>query len=102
MERPTAVRLESSAKPSGLSMMDAINHAKMAVDQMTSMTIDSVARCEKRDDDGWLVIIDVVESMARMGDNDLLASYEVHLSPDAELTQFNRQRRYHREDKDQG
>lgn len=90
-----------TAPPAKVSMMDAIMHAKMAVDQMTNMTIDAVAGCERRPDGGWSVRIDVIESVARLGDNDLLACYEVQLDAGGELAEFKRSHRYHREDRDQ-
>ena len=39
-------------------------------------------------------------SHARLGDNDLLATYEMSLAPSGEVTAFNRLRRYHREDRE--
>jgi hypothetical protein len=84
-----------------LSMMDAIVQAKTAVATMTVLQFDQIARCERQQDGTWIIVIDVVESMARMGDNDLLASYEVRIDPDGEPVNVARTRRYHREDRDQ-
>ena len=82
-----------------LSMMDAIRAAKAAVLEMTAMQADSITECQRADDGGWRISVDVIESAARMGDNDLLATYEVQIGADAELLHYARLRRYHREDK---
>ena len=81
-------------------MLEAIKEAKAAVVEMTGLEPDSVAQCQRSDDGGWRIAIDVIESNARMGNNDLLATYEVNISNAAELTGYNRLRRYHREDRD--
>ena len=44
------------------------------------------------------MVVDLVESVARMGENDLLAAYEVTIGVDGELKHFTRLRRYRRED----
>jgi len=86
--------------PQPLRMKEAIAVAKDAVADMTGMTADSVARSLKAEDGTWAVHIDVVESLARMGDNDLLATYEVRVDTTGELQHFQRLRRYHREDRE--
>ena len=95
----------SFATPQGgnprLSMMAAIRVARDALATMTSLGFDSVGRCERRSDGGWTVHLDVIESVARMGDNDLLATYAVDIDADGDPLQVNRTRRYHREDRDQ-
>lgn len=83
----------------GLTMLDAIAAAKSAVSAMTGQTIDSVVQCA-REEEKWSVSIDVIESLARMGDNDLLATYQVQIDAQADLISFNRLRRYHREDQE--
>ena len=87
--------------PAGLSMKGAIGVAKEAVASLTILEFDSVGRCERRAEGGWTVMLDLIESVARMGDNDLLATYEVQIDADGEPVQVSRTRRYHREDRDQ-
>ncbi len=102
MQQDTSMKFTVSAlSGSRLSMMDAIVQAKTAVATMTVLPFDQIARCERLQDGGWTVVIDVVESVARMGDNDLLASYEVRVDPEGEPQNVTRTRRYHREDRDQ-
>lgn len=88
------------ASAPALSMREAMAQAKAAVADMTGLDADSVAQCRKDDSGVWSVTVDVIESMARMGDNDLLAAYEVQIDTEGELVQFNRLRRYHREDQE--
>ena len=83
-----------------LGMMEAIAEAKTAVTGMTGLEVDSVVSCTRGEDLHWSICVDVIESVARMGDNDLLATYEVQISAGSELLNFARKRRYHREDRD--
>lgn len=86
--------------PPTLSMMEAMTEARTAVTGMTGIDIDSVVQCQRDPSGIWNIALDVIESPARMGDNDLLATYEVQIAPGPELISYNRLRRYHREDKD--
>lgn len=50
----------------------------------------------RRSEDGWCVVVDVLE-VARIPDTtSLLASYEVQLDEDGELLEYSRVRRYRR------
>lgn len=91
---------EANPDPPPMSMMGAIKEAKGAILEMTGLPVDTVAQCRKEDGGAWKISVDVIESPARMGDNDLLATYEVVIGPDTELMSFERLRRYHREDRD--
>jgi hypothetical protein len=81
-------------------MIDAIAAARSAVSGMTGQQIDSIAKCFRLENGSWAISVDVIESLARMGDNDLLATYDVEISTTAELVSYARLRRYHREDQD--
>ncbi|MDX8351426.1 gas vesicle protein GvpO [Cognatiyoonia sp. IB215182] len=82
------------------NMLEAIAAAKSAINSMTGQSVDSVVECTRQEENGWSVSIDVIESHARLGDNDLLATYQVEIGPNAELAGFSRLRRYHREDRE--
>jgi hypothetical protein len=88
-------------QPARLPMMEAVGLAKAAVASMTVLDFDSIGACEKRADGGWTIAVDVIESVARMGDNDLLATYSVQIDAEGDLVNLTRTRRYHREDRDQ-
>ena len=87
--------------PTRTSMMEAVGLARSAVASMTTLPFDSIGACERRAEGGWAIAVDVIESVARMGDNDLLATYVVHLDAEGDMQNLARTRRYHREDRDQ-
>jgi Gas vesicle synthesis protein GvpO len=69
--------------------------AKEAVVAITGFKADAVTRCERKDG-GWYAIVDVLESKARVGDNDLISTYELLMDDKAEVTAYKRLRRYYR------
>ena len=83
-----------------LTIMQAIAQAKETIATMTGLPVDSVVHCARAENLNWGISIDVVESYARMGDNDLLATYEVEIGSNGEMQTFSRIRRYHREERD--
>ncbi|MEV1050271.1 gas vesicle protein [Streptomyces sp. NPDC049887] len=76
----------------------AIDVMRAARDQLTELTgrqVESVSSFA-RTEDGWELAVEVVE-LARIPDTtSLLATYEVSLDPDGELTTYRRVRRYER------
>lgn len=101
MEHAPAVQFKTSNSAGTLKLLDAIDHAKTAFAAMTNLKVDAVSRCERTPDGQWHIFLDAIESHARMGDNDLLVTYEVELNDTGDATKFARVRRYHREDRDQ-
>jgi len=71
--------------------------ARAAMPEISAQPVDGIARAE-RSQAGWQVVVEVIESAARLGDNDLLSAYELELDLKGRLTGFRRLRRYHRED----
>lgn len=90
----------ANGKDSALTLLEAMATAKSAIAQMTDLPVDSVAHCTRGENLNWDVTVDVIESRARMGDNDLLATYRVEIGPKGDMESFSRLRRYHREDRD--
>lgn len=80
------------------TMMAAMKAARAAVAELTGLPVDSVAQCLRDGDGPWRVTVDVIEVPARIGDNDLLATFEVLIGDEAEVQGFERRGRYHRED----
>ncbi|MEU1014478.1 MULTISPECIES: gas vesicle protein [unclassified Streptomyces] len=75
--------------------MAALRAAQTQLAELTGMTAESVSSFE-RTEEGWLLEIEVLE-LARVPDTmSLLASYEVRLDPQGELTGYRRVRRYER------
>lgn len=69
--------------------------ARAAIEDLTGHPFDAVSRCERRET-AWLVEADVIESRARMGDDDLLTAYELELSLEGDVIAFRRLRRHQR------
>jgi hypothetical protein len=56
----------------------------------------------ERDDDGWIVTVEVVEDRRIPSSTDVLATYETHIDADGELDSYRRIRRYTRGAGDDG
>jgi len=88
---------EHPADAAPITLLEAMASARKVVADLAGHPVDAVSMAE-RAGTGWRLVVDVVEASARMGDNDLLAAYEVTLAADGGLEGFRRLRRYHRED----
>ncbi|MEM6826244.1 MAG: gas vesicle protein GvpO [Pseudomonadota bacterium] len=100
MENLVGTEFRSERSLEALGMAEAVDHARAAITTLTSSELDAVSLAEEIDDHSWRVELDVVESAARLGDNDLLCAYEVRIAPNGKLLGFRRLRRYHRESGD--
>ena len=100
MKHSSSDTFVSQRGKSGPGLRDAIAIARRAVAGITEQKIDAVALCEKQDGGVWHVVLDVIDSPARMGDNDLLAAFEVHIDESGEVVFCSRTRRYRREDRE--
>lgn len=92
----------ASAQVKVLSMPEALARAREALAMINPAPLDCVSSCELRDDGTWHATLDVIESPARMGDNDLLSSYEMTLKSTGELVDLRRTGRFYREDRVSG
>ena len=81
-----------------LSMQEALSRAREALAMINSAPVDSISSCVRDDDGTWRMTIDVIESAARMGDNDLLSSYAITMKSTGELVDLRRSARFYRED----
>lgn len=96
---PSAPKRAQKPAPKPMSLPKAMAAARALMPDITDQPFDGIASAE-RDGEGWRVVAEVIESRARIGDNDLLSSYELDLDAEGELTGFRRLRRYHREDRE--
>lgn len=87
---------EAGAAPLGIA--GAIQRARDEVVMLTDLKVDAITRVHRSPDGGWIIVLDLVESVARMGDNDLLATYELTLDGNGALMGMSRLARYRRED----
>ena len=97
--KTTPVKAPSmSAAPIPMTTLKVTLAAKAAVQEISTFKADAVTRCEQREG-GWYVVVDVLESKARVGDNDLISTYELIMDSTAEVTAYKRLRRYYRTDR---
>ncbi|GLZ11947.1 hypothetical protein Acsp04_21820 [Actinomadura sp. NBRC 104425] len=85
-------------RPPGASP-DASQAARRAVGHVTGMTgrdAEGVVGVQRRDDGGWRVTVEVVETHRIPDTADILAVYEADMDADGELVAFHRIRRYTR------
>jgi hypothetical protein len=77
------------------SSVELLSRARVQLAELIGMSAESVTSFEQTED-GWTLEIEVLE-LARVPDTmSLLASYEVSLDPQGELTGYRRIRRYER------
>lgn len=81
-----------------VALVEAIAIARRCTREMTGLPIDGISASGRHGEQGWRVVVEVIESPARLGDNDLISMHEVLLTAAGELTGFSRIGRYHRED----
>lgn len=97
MEQPSQEQFKQ-AKSGALSMSLAIQKARSEIASISDLPVDSVVRSERGPDGSWTVVLELIESAARMGENDFLSAYELHLDEAGTLIQLDRLGRYRRED----
>jgi hypothetical protein len=79
-------------------MAAATDVARQAVEQVGALTgrdVEGVLGL-RREEDGWIVTIELVELRRIPDSTDVLASYEVQLDGRGELQEYRRTRRYYR------
>ncbi len=92
---PDRFRTREPAQP---TITEIMARARAEIVAATDLPVLSVTRTARSTEGGWTVELELLETAARMGDNDLLAAYEVHFDPFGELSGINRVGRYHREE----
>ncbi|MFF1293971.1 MULTISPECIES: gas vesicle protein [unclassified Streptomyces] len=86
---------ESDTAEDRPSPMQVLRHARTQLAELTGMSAESVSSFEQTED-GWSLEVEVLE-IARVPDTmSLMASYQVDLDPQGELTGYRRVRRYER------
>lgn len=97
VEQPRSKQFDKVAA-APLSMSGAIARAKSEMREISDLPVESVIRCGRSADGGWEIALELVESPARMGDNDYLAAYQVQIAADGAISGLSRLGRYRRED----
>ncbi len=104
-----AERRRSSADPDAgvaedrrrMSAAEAGREGLEQIAELTGKDPESVTGV-RRSEDGWLVMVDVIEDRRIPSSTDILATYEAELDNDGELLSYRRVRRYSRGRGDNG
>ncbi|MEL6998755.1 MAG: gas vesicle protein GvpO [Paracoccaceae bacterium] len=88
---------DRSKKTSPLGVSQVIAIARDNVALFADMQVDQIVSC-KRSGEDWQVEVDLIEARARLGDNDLIATFSMTVSPDGSVLGIERLRRYTRDD----
>jgi hypothetical protein len=86
---------------SGLSGREAIQRVKEELPELLGRPIESVLGVEPADNDGWQVMVQVVELERIPRSTDVLGAYAVTLNNEGELMGYHRRRRYNRSQADE-
>lgn len=97
MQHSDAAAFSSDRDRGPPGMAEAVVIARRTVAGIADLPIDAVSHCQRQDDGTWTIVVDVIESPARLGDNDLVAAFEVRLDQCGEVLMCSRTRRYRRE-----
>ena len=92
---------DGSDGASGISALTAIRQAREQLEQMMGRPAEAVLGME-RDDDGWLVTVQVVELRRIPNSTDVLGSYAVNVDGGGDVVGYRRTKRYYRSQADDG
>lgn len=79
--------------------LDALGAARFALEALQSLTdrpAEGVIGVERAEDDGWLVVVELIETARIPNTSDVLGEYEVEIGPGRELRSYRRRARYTR------
>ena len=88
-----AQRTHSREQPP-LNARDAVEVARELITELNGQDPVAMTSVEFTDQDGWVVVFEVVEDRRIPSSSDILALYEVEMDADGELLGFRRTRRY--------
>jgi hypothetical protein len=91
-----------SRRDSKLSGREAIQRVRADLPELLGHSVDSILGLEPTEDKGWTVTAQVVELSRIPRSTDVLGAYEVTLDNHGELVGARRQRRYYRNQADNG
>ncbi|MFF9127812.1 gas vesicle protein [Streptomyces sp. NPDC014889] len=96
VKKDNAAQSQDSEEPvSRPRPMEVLREARAQFAELTGLTPESVTTFEQTED-GWSLEIEVLE-LARVPDTmSLMASYQVELDPEGQLTGYRRLQRYER------
>ena len=86
---------------SSLSGAEVIQRARQQLEEMMGRPVEAVLGLE-RDDEGWIVTVQVVELERIPSSTDVLGSYDIEVDGDGVVVGYRRTRRYYRNRADEG
>ena len=92
---------ERAAGNGHLGGADAVRLGREQLEDLTGHTSESVSAL-RRTDDGWEMRVEVVELERIPPTMNVIGSYDVELDEDGNLVSYERTRRYHRGQVDEG
>ena len=84
-----------------MSARDAVQLVREEFPALLGRPVEEVLGVQRDDDDGWQVIVQVVELARIPSSTDVLGAYVVNLDDDGELAGYRRRRRYTRNQTDE-
>jgi len=76
-----------------MNVMEISAAARECVTTISGRRPEAVSRCE-RNDGGWQVTVELIDTKARLADNDIMATYQLMFDGEGELLGYERTRRY--------
>ncbi|MCX5424872.1 gas vesicle protein [Streptomyces sp. NBC_00078] len=76
--------------------MEVLRQARAQLAELTGMSAETVSSFEQTEDGGWTLEVEVLELQRVPDTMSLMASYQVDLDADGQLTGYRRVRRYER------
>ena len=86
---------------SGMTAADAVQTVREELPALLGKPVESVLGVQRDDQDGWHVIVQVVELARIPNSSDVMGAYLVTLNDDGEIEGYQRQRRYVRSQPDE-
>ena len=78
-----------------MNTLEATKTARETLHTILGAPVETISAC-KKNDAGWAIEMEIVETKARISDNDLIAAYVVELDHEGDLTAYRRVNRYQR------
>ncbi|MEO0761211.1 MAG: gas vesicle protein GvpO [Pseudomonadota bacterium] len=82
----------------GVTLSEAVIAARRELSAMTGLAVDQVSGCDATEE-GWRITVDLLETKARIGRNDLIATFVAEIDASGSMTGFSRAARAFREDR---
>ncbi len=86
---------EDESRPRGVPMSRVIRETRETLQQLTGRPVDSVTSV-RRDGDGWVLEVELVELQRVPASTSVLGSYRVTVDSDGEVVEYERTHRYYR------